>query len=141
MPLVTIVVFVVIVLAYAIYKIARENAQSSTSLSDSASYTAPVVEDGGAPSHDVFHQILSHEQKADSVGPQVSSAGMIPISTIEERIEQFKASYHGERREEFVARIDEAMRELRSRYGTEVPFQELLAFMKDQRTKVFPPER
>jgi len=138
MPLVTIVVFVVVVLAYAIYRIARENAVSSSSPSGAASYTAPVTEDGGVPSHDVFHHVLSNEQTAESGGPQTSSAGMIPISTIEERVEQFKASYHGDRREEFVARIDEAMRELKSRYGNEVPFQELIAFMKSFREKVFP---
>ncbi len=136
-----IVVCVLVIVAYAIYKISRENAGNASSPASAATYTTPVANDAGVPSHDVFSHILSHEQSPDSGGVQLSSAGMIPISMIEQKVEQLKVRYHGERREELVARIDEAMRELKLRYGSEVPLQELLAFMKDQREKLFPSER
>ena len=132
---------VAVVVAFAIYKISRENTQATSSAYDPRS--APVApamgESRDFSRHDLIGNMLQDSATFEGHTNRNSSHAdqMVPMSTIVAGVEQFKASYSGPNRERIVAILDEGLTELKSRYGDQIPAHELREFIKAKRQQMF----
>jgi hypothetical protein len=147
-PLVTIIVCVVVIVAYAIYKLSRENAESQTFAEVTTSIeAAPIPQDAPAThqSKDFhFYDLLRSVFQDEHGSPDhekhwlgFNADQMIPVATIISAVEQFKANYRGTNREQLMPVVDNAVSELKSRFGDAISVRDLREFIASQRQRLF----
>lgn len=141
LPLVILFLGVAVVVAFAIYKISRENTLATTSAYEA---TITPVSPGfdtppGFSHHDLITNMLQGSDSSEDHANQKGSliGGMVPMSTIIAGVEQFKANYRGPNHERIIAMLDQGLAELKSRYGEQIPAHELREFIKAKRQQLF----
>jgi hypothetical protein len=144
MSLVIVIAVVVIVLAYAIYKVSRENRASSAPLE----MPTPQVQTGppdaasvNEPQHLHLFELIRNMLTDAAHGGEFTtrhSDSMIPMTTIEAGVAHFTASYRGKNRDQMISIIDDSLTDLKSRFGNEVSVRDLREFVMSQRQKLFP---
>jgi hypothetical protein len=143
--LVLLLVCVAVVVAFAIYKISRENTQASSSAYTPASAIGPPsVGDNpsDSPHFEMIRSIFQHQDLFSGAdGPtELHADKMIATSTIVSGVEHFKANYRGPKREQIITVLDEALAELKSRFPGQISAHDLREFIKAKRQSLLPRE-
>jgi hypothetical protein len=144
--LVTIIVCVVVIVAYAIYKLSRENVEAQTFAEipthADVMTNSPVVPATNETKDSLLYHLMRNVLQDEHVGQDNEKHGpfhpdqMIPVSTIVGGVEQFKANYCGRNREQILSIVDDSVRELKSRFGEEVSLRDLREFIASQRQRL-----
>ena len=140
--LLTAVICVVVVIAYAIYKLSRENVDASaSSVATAESPSLPALPHPKTVLlYDLVRDALNENaaQEPRSTQPDVHFGKMIALSTIDDGIQYFKRNYRGNNKDQIFARVDDALLKLKSQYGDEVSVADLREFIKTERRQLFP---